>query len=132
MAFESEEEHVEVPEAEEQEGEAQIVEEINGNEGTASAPKPTSTKAKGCITSANGRTGKNTASMDKQHQRFAGCGSHPFDKVMMHEMINYLLAVSWFSYVPKRKKNPDIDGIIASCFDKFIEEVVNTAPSRYD
>ncbi|BES91731.1 MORN [Nesidiocoris tenuis] len=67
-----------------------------------------------------------------QLDKMIGCGSDPFDKVMMHEMINYLLAVSWFSYVPKRKKNPDIDGIIASCFDKFIEEVVNTAPSRYD
>lgn len=51
---------------------------------------------------------------------------------MMYEMINYLLVMSWLRYVPKRIRNPDIPGIIAACFDKFIEDVVVKAPSQYD
>ncbi|KAK9505547.1 hypothetical protein O3M35_009573 [Rhynocoris fuscipes] len=72
-------------------------------------------------------TQKSLRDLDKE----VGIGSNPFDQIAMYEMVNYLLILSWEVYVKKDLFNPNIPGLIASAFDRFIHEILVCMAHKY-
>ncbi|XP_014256125.1 radial spoke head 10 homolog B-like isoform X2 [Cimex lectularius] len=67
-----------------------------------------------------------------QLDQMVGIGSNPLDKVMMYEMIHYLMTFCMLTRLEPRKLNSKIPGVIAATFDRFIDEVVLKAMEKYD